>query len=81
MEKAIRRLDKQWGGRRTPKAFYLNRADWAEFIAANPPTVRVLWGNNPPIWRDDPSFKGVPVRETDSASSRLYNSSGGGNAV
>jgi len=62
--------------RRGPKAFYLVEADWAEFMATDPPTVTVPWANNPRIMRDDPAFEGVPVRQTDGKQSRLYNDAG-----
>lgn len=80
MGSALAALNSRHGGKRHPKAFYLNEDDWSEFIRTDPPSVDVWWGNNPPIHRRDPAFRGVPVRPSTSARSRLYDNTGGGAA-
>lgn len=72
MADALHRLAKHWSGKRRPKAFYLVGPDWDEFRAANPPTARFPFGNNPTIYRDEPVYEGVPVRPTGAKASRLY---------
>jgi hypothetical protein len=66
--------------RRTPKAFYLNQADLAEFIATDPPTIAATFRNSPSTER---GFDGVPVRAAKgltgaSGASKLYSAAGTG---
>jgi hypothetical protein len=75
---------KMIASKRFPKAYYLTTADMAEFMATDPPTITVPWGNNPVKLRDDPAFDGVPVRETTAngeGQSRLYNTRGSSRAL
>jgi hypothetical protein len=71
MELALAKLAEQWGSRR-PKAFYLNEADWDEFMAKARETCVVPFGNNPVEQREDPAFKDIPVRQSTAKQSRLY---------
>lgn len=72
MAEALAKLEKAWGGRRRPKAFYLIADDWREFMATEPPSIETMFGNNPPTLVTDPAFNGIPVRETTGKLSRLY---------
>jgi hypothetical protein len=72
LECALATLEQRWRGKRRPKAFYLNASDWNAFIASDPPTIDTMFGNNPPRRVTDPAFRGVPVRESTSKLSRLY---------
>lgn len=72
MAQTLRVLSSHWGGRRRPKAFYLIESDWNEFMATKPPTIRTMWGNNPPTSVEDPAFQDVPVRLSTGKQSRLY---------
>lgn len=83
LDRALAELEAHWTGRRKPKAFYLSPADWAEWRAAtsNPPIVRVPFGNNPTVWRDEPAYRDVPVRESRSSQSRLYDDTTTGRAI
>ena len=82
MESSLTDLEKRWSGRRRPKAFYLKADDWDAFIAANDwPTVRTMFGNNPPREVVDPSFNGLPVRQSKGRDSRLYDQSSAGRQI
>lgn len=81
MGAALDRLEKQWSGRRRPKAFYLIADDWREFTATNPPTIRTMFGNNPPRERIDPAFRNIPVRESTGKASRLYDNTSTGRDI
>lgn len=72
LQAALDRLAANWSGRRRPKAFYLIESDWDEFMATKPPTIRTMWGNNPPTSVEDPAFGEVPVRLSTGKQSRLY---------
>lgn len=72
MTAALADLAWRWRGKRMPKAFYLTASDWAAFEATNPPSGRFPFGNNPTIWRDEPTLQGVPVRISKAPESRLY---------
>lgn len=75
MDEALDRLRSRWPKRR-PKAFYLGPGDWEAFMATDPPTIRTMWGNNPPQPRTDPAFREIPVRQSTAkglpGASRLY---------
>jgi hypothetical protein len=76
MSLAIAQLEAKWGGKRKPKAFYLNADDWAVFNVMHdelPTFVRVPFGNNPTVWRDEPAYCCLPVRPSKSTISKLYN--------
>jgi hypothetical protein len=82
MALALADLDSRWAGRRRPKAFYLMPDDWAAFTAREWPTIRTMFGNNPPIEVTDPAFNGVPVRLSSSKiQSRLYDNTTTGRAI
>jgi hypothetical protein len=85
MAEMLTDLEARWKGKRRPKAFYLSPMDWAGFMATEPPTVRTMWGNNPPKPRVDPAFKGIPVRSSMGkglpGTSRLYDNTATGWAL
>lgn len=82
LAQALTNLDIRWKGQRRPKAFYLVGEDWSAFIATNPPTIETMFGNNPPVKVTDPSFNGVPVRQSQSRlQSRLYDNTTTGRAI
>jgi hypothetical protein len=81
MGRALDILEAQWKGRRRPKAFYLVEADWAEFLATDPPKARFPFGNNPPAQREEPAFRGLPVRLSDGKASRLYDHTTNGRSI
>ena len=76
MSAALTRLRVNWGGKRKPKAFYLNAADYHEFMSTpgQRETVTLPFGNRPPVMRTDFAFDGVPVRESKEplTTSKLY---------
>ena len=78
---ALADLAQRWGGKRRPKAFYLNADDWQAFIATEPPTIETMFGNNPPRRVTDPAFRGLPVRQSPSRTSRIYDSTQQGRAL
>lgn len=53
---------------RTPKAFYLNAVDGAEFDATNPPQITSSFRGMP---TSEPGFEGVPVRRATGGQSRM----------
>jgi hypothetical protein len=59
--------------RSTPKAFYLNTADHAEFMATKPPKISATFRNERTL---EFGFDGTPVRQSTSAASRLYSEAG-----
>lgn len=71
---------------RIPKAFYLRPGDHAEFMSVAEQSTSVVigrfaWANNPTVWRDEPTFDGIPVRASvpganSPGHSRLYNTVG-----
>lgn len=61
------------GWKRTPKAFYLNEADHAEFMATNPEMSDATFRCKP---SREYGFEGVPVRDGLCAVSRLYSEAG-----
>ena len=81
MSAALNDLHVRWKGKRRPKAFYLASGDWDEFIATEPPQVRTMFGNNPPVEHIDPAFGGIPVRPTKSKTSRVYDNTASGRAL
>lgn len=82
MAAALDELELKWASKRRPKAFYLVAADHAEFMAiGEKDTVRVPFGNNPVIWRDEDAFHGVPVRLSGGQCSKLYNHTMQGQAL
>lgn len=81
MAKGLAALGAHWKGNRRPKAFYLIADDWAEFMTTKPPTIRTMFGNNPPRERLDPAFDGVPVRESKGKESRLYDHTTTGRSI
>lgn len=85
MADALATLKKRWPTRK-PKAFYLGPDDWADFMASasERATVRVAFGNNPRVWRDEPAFNDVPVRESRNVpprQSRLYDDTTTGHPI
>jgi hypothetical protein len=78
---ALADLHERWRGRRRPKAIYLAPPDWEEFLATDPPKGRFAFGNNPTVWRDEPTFDGVPVRPSKSGLSRLYDETTTGRVI
>lgn len=72
MAASLEALDRTFDGRRKAKAFYLNALDFDRFEATNPPIETFPFGNNPPEQRDEPAFRGLPVRLSRAAVSRLY---------
>jgi len=72
MADAVGQLKAKWGDRRRPKAFYLVRKDFNEFLATDPPRVRTMFGNNPQREVEDAAFGEIPVRPSTGKSSRLY---------
>jgi hypothetical protein len=62
---------------RTPKAFYLNEVDGAEFDATNPPQITASFRGMP---TSEPGFEGVPVRRAKGGQSllpsKLYSEAG-----
>jgi hypothetical protein len=80
MDRALHQLTDRWPKRR-PKAFYLVPHDWAAFMAVERPTIRTMFGNNPPRERVDPAFSGIPVRESKGQHSRLYDNTASGHPV
>lgn len=83
MDVALDRLERHSRGRRRPKAFYLSADDWVAFEATSPPRARFAFGNNPPVYREEPQFRGLPIRRTRSATapSRLYDHTSTGRAI
>lgn len=81
MDGALADLSARYHGKRLPKAFYLNADDWAAFQATNPPMIETVWGNNPPQHLTEPAFEGIPVRETESPHSRLYDHTKAGRSM
>lgn len=80
LAQAVARLSVRWPKRR-PKAFYLTPDDWTQFMATKPPTVRTIFGNNPAREVTDPAFQGIPVRQSEGKTSRLYDNTTTGHAV
>jgi hypothetical protein len=81
MAAGLERLNKKWGGRRRPKAFYLGPDDWRDFLATEPPTGASLWNNKPAL---EPLFEGIPVRQSKNVlprRSRLYDHTKTGHAL
>jgi hypothetical protein len=83
LDAALAKLEKQWSGKRRPKAVYLNSGDWEEFMATKPSTAFFSFGNNPPVMREEPTFRDLPVREskTKAGASRLYDQTATGRVI
>ena len=79
---ALLDLNTRSNGKRRPKAFYLSPSDWTEFQATTDgAAVCTSFGNNPRVWRDDAAFGGIPVRQSKSLKSRLYDHTSVGRVV
>jgi hypothetical protein len=68
------------GWKRTPKAFYLNESDHAEFMATDPPKIAATFRLSPSL---EHGFDGLPVRAATGrtfaeGASRLYSEAGTG---
>jgi hypothetical protein len=63
---------------RTPKAFYLNRDDWLDFLRTDPVMENLPFARGTMLQH---TFNGVPVRLTLQQESRLYDNASAGRAL